>query len=139
MQSLFILPITYFIIRLLYPYNMSYIRLSYDETALLEFYGSKLKIKTHFTTNKPTHPLPHFFLHPHLLFLQTLNTASFPLPHGSVAAGSCPPSTVHGAAAPPWPPLQSPLPHLFVFGLLKNQVRVSDLGKISELKFKIES
>ena len=40
---------------------MSYIRLSYDETTLIEFYGSKLKIKTHFTTNKPTHPFPISF------------------------------------------------------------------------------
>ena len=43
MQSLFILPISYFINRLLYPYSMSYIRLSYDET-IIEFNGSKLKM-----------------------------------------------------------------------------------------------
>ena len=86
MQFLFILPITYFINRLLYPYNTSYIRLSYEETTLIEFNGSKLKIKpilipnvnrhlpslTH--TRLPSHVkiselhLPHilFFLDPSL-------------------------------------------------------------------------
>ena len=52
MQSLFIQPIAKFylfrksFIVPLRPYSMSYIRLSYDETILIEFNGSKLKINS---------------------------------------------------------------------------------------------
>ena len=67
MQFLFILPITYFINRLLYPYNTSYIRLSYDETALIEFYGSKLKINPFLSHFKPTYPPLPFILYSFLL------------------------------------------------------------------------
>ena len=59
MQSLFILPITYFINRLLYPYSMSYIRLSYDETTLIEFNGSKLKMNPCLSHLTDTPLLPH--------------------------------------------------------------------------------
>ena len=77
MQSLFIQPITYFINRLLYPFSMSYIRLSYDETTLVEFNGSKLKMNpclSHLTdillpsiTNKITPHTSSSFPHSRLL------------------------------------------------------------------------
>ena len=58
---------------------MSYIRLSYDETTLIEFNGSKLKMKPYLPHLTDT-PLPHFFLHPHHLLPSNSQQCLLPSP-----------------------------------------------------------
>ena len=73
MQYLFILPITYFINRLLHPYSMSYIRLFYDETILIEFNGSKLKINSFLPQSNRHTSSPFLSSSSSSFYLQNLN------------------------------------------------------------------